>query len=47
LKIHAGNTPVDFIREAGVLLAVQTDGGYAPGVRETLMIIARELGRLG
>lgn len=47
LKLHAGNTPLDFIREGGVLLAVQTDGGYAPGVRETLMIIARELGRLG
>jgi hypothetical protein len=47
LKLYAGNTPVDFIRESGVLLAVQTDGGFAPGVRETLMIIARELGRLG
>jgi hypothetical protein len=47
LKLHAGNAPVDFIREDGVLLAVQTDGGFAPGVRETLMIIARELGRLG
>ncbi len=47
LKLHAGNTPLDFIREGGVLLAVQTDGGYAPGVRETLMIIARELDRLG
>jgi hypothetical protein len=47
LKLYAGSTPVDFIREDGVLLAVQTDGGYAPGVRETLMIIARELGRLG
>lgn len=47
LKLYAGNTPVDFIREGGVLLAVQTDGGFAPGVRETLMIITRELGRLG
>jgi hypothetical protein len=47
LKLYAGSTPVDFIREGGVLLAVQTDGGFAPGVRETLMIIARELGRLG
>jgi hypothetical protein len=47
LKLYAGNTPVDFIRESGVLLAVQTDSGFAPGVRETLMIIARELGRLG
>ena len=28
------------------MLAVQTDGGFAPGVRETLMLVARELGRL-
>jgi hypothetical protein len=47
LKLFAGNTPVEFIREGGVLLAVQTEGAFAPGVRETLMIVARELGRLG
>jgi hypothetical protein len=46
-KLLAGNAPVDFIRDGQVFLAVQTDGGYAPGVRETLMIIARELGRNG
>jgi hypothetical protein len=46
LKMFLGNTPVEFIREGPVLLAVQTDGGFAPGVRETLMIVARELGRL-
>ena len=46
LKLFLGNTPVEFIREGAVLLAVQTDGGFAPGVRETLMIVARELGRL-
>ncbi len=45
LKLYAGSVPVDFIREGSVLLAVQTDGGFAPGVRETLMIVARELGR--
>lgn len=45
LKLYAGSVPVDFIREGNVLLAVQTDGGFAPGVRETLMIVARELGR--
>jgi hypothetical protein len=38
---------LEFIREGSVLLAVQTDGGFAPGVRETLMIVARELDRLG
>lgn len=45
LKLYAGSVPVDFIREGSILLAVQTDGGFAPGVRETLMIVARELGR--
>lgn len=47
LKLYSGNVPLDFIREGAVVLAVQTDGGFAPGVRETLMIVARELGRLG
>ncbi|MEO5716388.1 MAG: hypothetical protein ABIT37_23115 [Luteolibacter sp.] len=46
LKLYAGSVPLEFIREGSVLLAVQTDGGFAPGVRETLMIVARELGRL-
>ncbi|MBX3741907.1 MAG: hypothetical protein KF712_12995 [Akkermansiaceae bacterium] len=45
LKLYAGSVPIEFIRESGVLLAVQTDGGFAPGVRETLMIVARELSR--
>lgn len=47
LKLYAGSVPLEFIREGSVMLAVQTDGGYAPGVRETLMIVARELSRLG
>ena len=46
LRIYAGSIPVEFIREGNVLLAVQTDGGFAPGVRETLMIVAREMARL-
>ena len=45
LKLYAGSVPLEFIREGSVMLAVQTDGGFAPGVRETLMIVARELGR--
>lgn len=45
LKLYAGSVPIEFIRESGVLLAVQTDGGFAPGVRETLMIVARELSK--
>lgn len=47
LRLYAGNIPIEFIREGSVVLAVQTDGSFAPGVRETLMIVARELGRLG
>jgi len=46
VKLYAGNSFVEFVREGAVLLAVQTDRGFAPGVRETLMIVARELGRL-
>ena len=47
LKLYSGNVPIEFIREGSVVLAVQNDGSFAPGVRETLMIVARELGRLG
>ncbi len=47
LKLYSGSVPLEFVREGSVMLAVQTDGGFAPGVRETLMIVARELGRLG
>lgn len=46
LKLYSGSVPLEFIREGAVMLAVQTDGGFAPGVRETLMLVARELGRL-
>jgi hypothetical protein len=45
LKLYSGSVPIEFIREGHVLLAVQTDGGFAPGVRETLMLVARELSR--
>lgn len=47
VKLFVGSVPVEFIREGPVMLAVQTDGGFAPGVRETLMIVARELNRIG
>jgi hypothetical protein len=47
LKLYSGSVPLEFVREGSVMLAVQTDGGFAPGVRETLMLVARELGRLG
>jgi hypothetical protein len=45
LKLYSGSVPIEFIREGHTLLAVQTDGGFAPGVRETLMLVARELSR--
>lgn len=47
VKLYVGSVPVEFIREGAVMLGVQTDGGFAPGVRETLMIVARELNRIG
>lgn len=46
VKLYCGSAPIEFVREGSVLLAVQTDGGFAPGVRETLMIVARELGKM-
>ena len=46
VQLQCNNAPIEFIREGSVLLAVQTDGSFAPGVRETLMIVARELGRM-
>lgn len=46
VKLYCGSVPIEFIRESNVILAVQNDGSFAPGVRETLMIVARELGRL-
>ena len=45
IKLYSGSVPIEFIREGGILLAVQTDGGFAPGVRETLMLVARELNK--
>lgn len=44
LKIYTGNSAIEWIRVGDVLLAVETEAGFAPGVRETLMIVARELG---
>jgi hypothetical protein len=47
LRIFAGNSPIEFIQEGNTTLVVQTDGGFAPGIRETLMIITRELEKMG
>lgn len=45
LKLYVGSVPIEFICEGDVMLAVQTDGSFAPGVRERLMLVARELDR--
>jgi hypothetical protein len=45
VKLHVDSGALEFIRESGVLLAVQTDAGFLPGIRETLIIVARELSR--
>ncbi len=46
VRIFAGSVPVEFIREGGVALAVRTENGFAPGIRETLILVARELARM-
>ena len=46
LTLRVGDRDIDFIKEEGVTLAVLTNGGYAAGIRETLIIVARELARL-
>lgn len=46
IRLYSGSVPIEFIRENRVILAVQTDGGFAPGVRETLMIVTRELAKM-
>ena len=46
LTLRVGGSDIDFIKEEGVTLAVLTNGGYAAGIRETLIIVARELARL-
>lgn len=46
VKLMSGNLPIEFIREGNVVLAIQNDGSFPPGVKETLIIVARELGKL-
>ena len=46
LTLRVGESDIDFINEEGISLAVLTSGGYAAGVREKLIIVARELARL-
>jgi hypothetical protein len=46
MSLHTDAGVIDIIEEPGVTLAVLHEGGYGAGVRETLIIIARELARL-
>jgi hypothetical protein len=47
LRLYSGSVPIEFVRDGNTILAVQTDGGFAPGIRETIMIVARELDKMG
>lgn len=44
--IHTNDGVLDLIEEPGASLAVLRDGDYGAGVRETLIIVAREVARL-
>jgi hypothetical protein len=46
LRLSNGHTSIDFFRHGQTALAVQVDGAFAPGIRETIMIVARELDKL-
>ena len=46
MKINSGGGSVDFLTESDTTIAVLLEGSYAPGVQETLIIIAREIGKI-
>ena len=46
LRVHAGETPLELIREGPVIVVVESDGPFPSGVRETLTIVAREIARM-
>jgi len=46
MSLHTDAGTIDFVEEPGATLAVLHEGEYEAGVRETLFIVARELGRL-
>ncbi len=46
IRLYSGNVPIEFVRDGHTVLAIQTDGGFAPGVKEAIMIVARELERM-
>ncbi|MFK7911222.1 MAG: hypothetical protein AB8F34_11580 [Akkermansiaceae bacterium] len=46
MKLNAAGGDVDFLSEGETTIAVLHEGTYAPGVQETLIIVAREIGKL-
>ena len=46
MDLNFGSGSVDFITEGETTLAVLQQGPYGPGVKETLIIVARELSKL-
>jgi len=46
MKLNSGGGSIDFLSERDTTLAVLLEGAYAPGVQETLIIVAREIGKL-
>jgi hypothetical protein len=46
LRLYVGLSPIEFITAENTTFAVVTDGSFAPGVRETLIIAARQLSRM-
>ncbi len=46
IKLGSNGDSVDFLTEGETTIAVLQDGPYAPGVQETLIIVAREIGKL-
>ena len=43
ISLYSGSVPIEFIRDGQTMLAVQADGSFAPGVKEAIMIVDREL----
>lgn len=46
MKLTSGGGAVDFLTEGETTVAVLHEGSYGPGVQETLIIVAREIGKL-
>ena len=46
MKLSSGGGTVDFLSEGDATLAVLREASYAPGVKETLIFVAREIGKL-